>query len=174
MKGEKMHEIVSLGKRTVSEKSDIQMTSGRFPLPVSKLSLNGSGRTLFIEARWWYYIERAMNSIVGLSRSQQLLKELFTDAWRKIIHTWGGKTSPNNFTWPSETSQSRVTPANGKGDILWPIKGQAQPLSLSFYSCSLMGTSQEDRGPDWVRKSYHWSFFFFISPSQSLLQVWGA
>ena len=51
MKGEKMHEIVSLGKRTVSEKSDIQMTSGRFPLPVSKLSLNGSGRTLFIEAR---------------------------------------------------------------------------------------------------------------------------
>ena len=45
MKVERTHAIGSLGKHT-SEKLDTQRMSGRFPTPVSTLSINGSERTL--------------------------------------------------------------------------------------------------------------------------------
>ena len=50
MKVERTHAIGSLGKHT-SEKLDTQRMSGRFPTPVSTLSINGSERTLFSSAQ---------------------------------------------------------------------------------------------------------------------------
>lgn len=41
------------------------------------------------------------------------------------------RTRLNGFPSPPECRRSRVMPANGEGEILWPIKVQAQTFSVA-------------------------------------------
>ena len=159
MKVERTHAIGSLGKHT-SEKLDTQRMSGRFPTPVSTLSINGSERTLFSSAQWWDGRKRAVNSFMEMNIQEPATPEArsFTPEVEKQaqfpITFWDLSIKSHASKW-----EERDFVTNQE---------QAQALRLSLYSCSLMA-SQEDQGPDWVRRSYLWSFFSFIFHSQSLL-----